>query len=193
MAKSQYNILPDDAMHTISDALGREVSDTHFGMPSQHVVDRNALAGVDRRQAQISPRNKLDKCICRAWICEHKKPPCYIAEGKVTSKKNFTMCDLDIDKSCTFEHIIQAILAAARQVIKEKAPNANRVVIWNDTQLKRSHARHGQNMHSPILSLDLESHAVQVWYGTRAWYCSKRYQLVERNGQQALVLKHEEK
>ena len=73
------------------------------------------------------------------------------------------MCDLEEDKSCTFESIILAIWAASRQVIADRAPKANRIVIWDDKKLKRSQARHSMNKESPILSIDLLSaHAVVV-------------------------------
>ena len=87
------------------------------------------------------------------------------------------MCDLDEDKNCSFESIILAILAAARRVIADKAPKANRIVIFNEKKIKSSHARDGMNKQSPILSIDLygesEAKVIMVWYGTRIWFCSK--------------------
>ena len=128
-----YKQLPDDALHTIYDALGRDFSKAHFGMPTQSTNDQRALVSTDRRQASVSsPRTRPETCICTAWICEHKNPPCYAAGGIVTSNRIFTMCDLEEDKYCSFETIILAILAAARQVIKDRAPDADIIVIWND-------------------------------------------------------------
>ena len=151
-----YKQLPDDALHTIYDALGRDFSKAHFGMPAQNSRDQRALVSTDRRQASVSSlRNRHETCICKAWICEHKNPPCYVAEGTVTSKRGYSMCDLDEDKSCSFESIILAILAASRRVIQDRAPQADRIVIWDDKKLKRSQARHGMNKDSPILSIDL--------------------------------------
>ena len=103
------------------------------------------------------------------------------------------MCDLDEDKNCSFESIILAILAAARRVIADKTPQADRIVIFNDKNIKRSHARHGMNKESPILSIDLLSRSeILVWYGTRVWFCAKTYGLIEKSGRQKLVLHREE-
>ena len=103
------------------------------------------------------------------------------------------MCDLDEDKNCSFESIILAILVAARRVIADKVPQADRIVIFNDKNIKRSHARHGMNKESPILSIDLLSRSeILVWYGTRVWFCAKTYGLIEKNGRQKLVLHREE-
>ena len=192
-----YKRLPDDALDTIYNALGRDFSNKHFGMPAQNSNDQRALVAADRRQSRASsPRNRPETCVCTAWICEHKTPPCYVAEGTVTSKRGYSMCDLDEDKSCSFESIILAILSAARRVIADNAPRADRIVIWNDKKLKRSHARDGMNKQSPILSIDLyggsETKVIMVWYGTRIWFCSKTYGLIEKNGKQRLVLHREE-
>ena len=103
------------------------------------------------------------------------------------------MCDFDEDKDCSFESIILAILAAARRVIADKAPQADRIVIFDDKKIKRSHARHGLNKESPILSIDLVGGSeILVWYGTRVWFCSHSYRLYEHNGKQRLVLHHAE-
>ena len=92
--------------------------------------------------------------------------------------------------------IILAILAASRRVIQDRAPQADRIVIWDDKKQKRSQARHGMNKESPILSIDLvggiSAKELVVWYGTRIWYCSKTYGLLEKNGKQALVSHREE-
>ena len=129
-----YKYLPDDALYTIHDALGRDLSKVYFGMPTQSTNDQRALISTDRRQANVSssPRDRHDTCLCTAWICEHKNPPCYVAEGVVTSKREYRMCDLDEDKTCSFETIILAIVAASRRVIQDRAPQANRIVIWDD-------------------------------------------------------------
>ena len=189
-----YKRLPDDALDTIYNALGRDFSNKHFGMPAQNSNDQRALVAADRRQSRASsPRNRPETCVCTAWICEHKTPPCYVAEGTVTSKRGYSMCDFDEDKDCSFESIILAILAAARRVIADKAPQADRIVIFNDKNIKRSHARHGMNKESPILSIDLLSRSeILVWYGTRVWFCAKTYGLIEKNGRQKLVLHREE-
>ena len=106
------------------------------------------------------------------------------------------MCDLDEDKNCSFESIILAILAAARRAMQARVPQADRIVIFSDKNIKRSHARHGMNKESPILSIDLygesEAKVIMVWYGTRIWLCSKTYGLIEKNGRQKLVLHREE-
>ena len=103
------------------------------------------------------------------------------------------MCDLDEATNCSFEFIILAILAAARRVIADRAPQADRIVIFSDKNIKRSHARHGMNKESPILSIDLLSRSeILVWYGTRVWFCAKTYGLYEKNGKQRLVLHHAE-
>ena len=131
-----YKRLPDDALDTIYKVLGRDLSDPHFGMPAQNSKDQRALIASDRRQARASsPHNRPDTCVCKAWICEDKKPPCYVAEGTVPSKRGYSMCDLDEDKNCSFESIILAILAAARRVIADKAPQADRIVIFNDKNI----------------------------------------------------------
>ena len=190
-----YKYLPDDALYTIYDALGRDRSKVHFGMPTQSTKDQRALVSTDRRHANVSssPRERPDTCVCTAWICEHKNPPCYVAEGIVTSKREYRMCDLDEDKTCSFETIILAIVAASRRVIQDRAPQANRIVIWDDKKVKRSHARHGMNKESPILGIDLvDGPNVVVWYGTRIWYCSQTYGLLKKNGKETLVLHREE-
>ena len=52
------------------------------------------------------------------------------------------------------------------------------------------------NKESPILGIDLvggfDAQALVVWYGTRVWYCSQTYGLLEKNGKQTLVLHREE-
>ena len=98
------------------------------------------------------------------------------------------------DKSCTFEQIVLAILAAARQVIRDRVPRADRIAIWNDKH-RRETESNGLNNHSPIFSIDLIGsptiEEIMVWYGTRVWHCAKIYQLIERNGMQTLILKEE--
>ena len=46
-----YKRLPDDALYTIYDALGRDFSETHFGMPAQNSKDQSALVAADRNIA----------------------------------------------------------------------------------------------------------------------------------------------
>ena len=194
VVSGSFKSIPDDALQTIHGALGRDSSTIHFGMPSRVSQDRYALSAVNHRQSEIFSRKRLGKCKCIAWICaDSKKLPCFVAQGQVTTKKHHVMCALEEDKTCTFEAIILAIIAAARQVIKEKTPDADRIVVWNDSKLKRDTARHGVNRDSPIMSIDLfddePRRAVRVYYGTGIWSCLNVYDLIEHRGEQFLHLK----